>query len=115
MKSAPAFTRLIIIVGLIAMASTAYAATSDDADSIIRSLSPKSGDIRISNCIAELNVGSPFRYFDPSDATIFLTKVLGNPPSAVEGNLGLIFPTAKDQQWFAVLAYSADGHVNDSD
>jgi uncharacterized membrane-anchored protein len=115
MKIGRALARLCLIAGLAVSASAAVAATDTEMDAIIRSLHPKSGDVNIANGLAELKIGSGFGYFDPTDATIYLTKVLGNPPSAVEGNLGVIFPTADDQQWFAVLGYSADGHVNDND
>jgi len=104
--------------GLVAFAFTTVALAADaapDAETIVRSLHPLTGKIGIAKGIAELNLGENFRYLDQKDASTYLTKVLGNPPSAVEGIDGMIIPTTDGQNWFAVVSYSDEGHVSDSD
>jgi uncharacterized membrane-anchored protein len=93
----------------------AYADAATDQAAVLQSLNFRSGKITIANGMAELSVGSDFRYLDAKDAVTFLTKVEGNAPSAVTGIDGVIVPTARTESWFAVLGYSAEGHVLDSD
>lgn len=94
---------------------SAYAQGTGDTDAIIKSLTPRTGIISIANGIAQIDVGPDFVYLDQKDATTYLTKVLGNPASAVEGNDGMIAPKANGQNWFAVIEYAPAGHVADSD
>ena len=114
MKSARLIAGLLGIA--FAFAGVAYAADAgNDAEAIVRSLHPLTGKVSIAKGIAEANLGENFRYLDQKDAATYLTKVLGNPPSAVEGIDGMIIPTTQGENWFAVVSYSADGHVSDSD
>lgn len=76
---------------------------------------PKTGLVNIANGIVALNIGPNFRYLDNTDATTMLVKILHNPPAVAEGNLGMIVPATNHQNWFAVISYSADGHVSDGD
>lgn len=105
------------IVCLIALflANQGALAQTQDNDALLAAMQPKTGRIQLANGIVELNIGPGFRYLDNADATIMLTKILGNPPSAAEGNLGMIIPSGQNENWFAVLSYSAEGHVPDSD
>jgi len=114
MKSARLIAGLLGIA--FAFAGIAHAADAgNDAEAIVRSLHPLTGKVSIAKGIAEANLGENFRYLDQKDAATYLTKVLGNPPSAVEGIDGMIIPTTQGENWFAVVSYSADGHVSDSD
>jgi len=113
MKSARLIAGLLGIA--FAFAGIAYAADAGDAEAIVRSLHPLTGKVSIAKGIAEANLGENFRYLDQKDAATYLTKVLGNPPSAAEGIDGMIIPTTQGENWFAVVSYSADGHVSDSD
>jgi uncharacterized membrane-anchored protein len=113
-KAAPFLFALLTILSVNAYADDAPDAAVD-TQTILHSLHPRSGKVSIANGVAELNVGPKFVYFDANDATTYLTKVLGNPPSAVAGNDGMIVPTDPKETWFAVLAYSTEGHVTDSD
>src|SRR5882724_606361 len=88
---------------------------SDDQKAIVRTLNFRTGRITVANGMATLNLSPKYRYLDAKDATTFLTKVEGNAPSAVEGIDGLFLPAKGNESWFAVLAYSSDGHVPDSD
>ena len=104
-----------------AMAAIAFsfwstvAIAQDDPASIFRSLHPRNGVVEIANGIVRLNIGPDFTYLASSEATTVLTKVFHNPPEAVADNLGMILPRKQGETWFAVLSYSSDGHVSDSD
>jgi uncharacterized membrane-anchored protein len=109
-KSAAWASVLLCCAGLIARAEAA-----PDAMAIFQSMHPETGTVLIANGMAKLNVGPQFRYLDTADATTYLTKIQGNPESAVTGIEGVIYPTVAGETWFAVLAYSSEGHVLDSD
>jgi len=106
----------VVATILVATSAAADAQTKpEDKRALLAAMHPRTGKIRIANDIVELNVGPHFKYLDNADATTMLTKIMGNPPDAVEGNLGMVLPTGDGETWFAVLSYSADGHVSDSD
>lgn len=88
---------------------------AEDKRALLAAMQPKTGKIQIANGMVDLNIGQNFKYLNNADATTMLTKILDNPPGAAEGNLGMILPAAQDEEWFAVLSYSAEGHVPDAD
>ena len=73
------------------------------------------GDIKLPNGVATLHVPDNFFYIGPEDAEIMLTKIWGNPPSAL--TLGMLFPsdaTATDKNtWGVTIEYEEDGYVSD--
>jgi uncharacterized membrane-anchored protein len=103
------FALIAVTIGFVADAA------DSDPEAIMRSLHPQAGKVVVSKGLAELDLGSEYRYLDPDDATTFLVKILGNPASAVTGNDGVILPTAGGETWFAILQYAPEGHVSDSD
>jgi uncharacterized membrane-anchored protein len=108
--------RAILIALLVACAfHVTSTRAQEDANALIALMHPRSGIIPLANGTVQLNIGPDFTYLDSADATTMLTKILKNPPDAVAGNLGMIIPKKKDEGWFAVLSYSAEGHVSDSD
>jgi len=110
------YSRIAPFVALFAVAiSYAPVRAQDDAKALIAAMHPRNGAVQIANGLVQLNVGPEFRYLDSTDAVTMLTKVYHNPPDAVAGTLGMIFPKKEGENWFAVLSYSADGHVADSD
>lgn len=102
-------------VVLVCMVGSSTAATQDDQSAVLKSLTFRTGKVAIANGVAELNVGPHYRYLDAKDAVTYLTKIEGNPPSAVTDVDGLFIPTAENENWFAVIAYSTAGHVPDND
>jgi uncharacterized membrane-anchored protein len=102
-------------LGFLFAGGLAVAAEEDNPDAIMRSLHPQSGTVFVAKGVAQLDLGTTFRFLDAKDATTYLTKVLGNAPEAVEGIDGMIMPTAEGEQWFAVVQYAPDGHINDGD
>jgi len=81
-------------------------------------LHPRSGTIVVSNGLATLQVPSTFRYLDAADAKRLLTQAWGNPPDAVDGVLGMLYPTdvspVDTGSWGVILSFDEDGYVDDS-
>lgn len=95
--------------------SQSVQAQEQDNRALLAAMHPRTGLIQLSNGIVALNIGPKFKYLDSTDATTMIVKILHNPPGAAEGVLGMILPTTDGQNWFAVLSYSAEGHVPDND
>src|SRR5262245_59000800 len=82
------------------------------------SLHPQSGVIQVPGAHATLNLGDNYYFLPAADAKRVLTEGWGNPPDAVSGVLGMVFPkgrTSYDGTWGAVLQYEDTGHVSDQD
>ena len=71
------------------------------------------GEITLRGDLARLTMPENFRYLDPGDAEVVLTKMWGNPAS--ERTLGLILPadiSPLDRNcWAVVITYTEDGFV----
>jgi uncharacterized membrane-anchored protein len=105
---------LVCAFQLALMLPSGSAFAADDDQAIIRSLRPQSGTVLIAKGVAQLDLGTTFQFLDAKDATTYLTKILGNPPEAVQGIDGMILPTAEGEDWFAVVEYDAEGYVGDA-
>jgi uncharacterized membrane-anchored protein len=96
-------------------------AMAEDASptELARSLHYQKGHFDIAGGVVQIDVGDPYAYLSPEDATILLTKIWGNPPDAASGIEGMIVPTDVDLEsnegWAVVLDYENSGHVTDSD
>lgn len=95
--------------------TTSLQAAEDEDRALLAAMRPQTGRIELANGIVTLNIGPKFKYLNSADTTTMVTKIMHNPPGAVEGNLGMILPTAEGEEWFAIISYSADGHVPDDD
>jgi uncharacterized membrane-anchored protein len=75
--------------------------------------------IKLPEANATLNVPATFYFLHAGDARKVLVDAWGNPPSAAEGVLGMLFPsklTPMDQDsWGATVTYSAEGYIADDD
>lgn len=123
------FAALVVAFGLLtatgAAATPAGATPTAEQQAEIRrlqalrdSVQPQNGLITIESAKATLNLGEDFYFLGAADARRVLTEAWGNPPSAVEGVLGMVFPTGKDfldDSWGAVVTYTDDGYVSDED
>lgn len=87
------------------------------AKSIWDSLDPQSGEIKLQNAVASLNVPESFYYLNSKDAEKVLVDVWGNPPG--QNTLGMLFPkdmTPFDPDaWAVTIEYEQDGYVSDED
>ncbi len=87
------------------------------AKGIWDSLDRQTGEIKLPNAVARLNVPDSFYYLNPSDAEKVLVDVWGNPPQ--QNTLGMLFPesmTPFDQEsWAVTIEYEEDGYVSDED
>lgn len=89
----------------------------ETAQKIWDSLDRKTGEIKLPNGVATLNVPDSFYYLNPKDAATVLVDVWGNPPENGKNVLGMLFPTGTtpfDQgAWGVTVNYEEDGYVSD--
>ena len=87
------------------------------AKNIWESLDRQTGQIKISQANATLNVPENFYYLDSKDAEKVLVEVWGNPPG--QNVLGMIFPAEQTpfdtDSWAVTIEYEEEGYVSDED
>jgi uncharacterized membrane-anchored protein len=96
----------------------AQAAANARADALEKQLHPQSGLIDLPAAQVRLDLGNRYYFLPADEAKRVLTEAWGNPPNAVDGVLGMVFPTGKtfrDPTWGAVIQYEDTGHVSDKD
>jgi uncharacterized membrane-anchored protein len=84
---------------------------------ILEAEHPQFGDVRLPGPDATLHLGRRY-YFLGADEAKQVLKEWGNPPSAAEGVLGIIFPAGKTfvtDTWGAVVTFEPSGFVTDKD
>jgi uncharacterized membrane-anchored protein len=89
-----------------------------EARTFVESVDYRQGPVPIGMTGVRLNVPPNFYFLSESDARRVLTEAWGNPPSAVEGVLGMILPADKtpvDNTWGVIIRYDHDGYVSDED
>ncbi|NBW13767.1 MAG: DUF2167 domain-containing protein, partial [Caulobacteraceae bacterium] len=112
-----------LCLGGMAQASTPaptpeQAARIQAVQAVLDNLHPQSGAVPIKAANATLQLGNDFYFLNAADSRAVLTEVWGNPPSASDGVLGMVFPAGKspaDDTWGAVVTYAGDGYVSDAD
>jgi len=89
------------------------------AKKLWESMEPKTGEVKLANNVATLNLGDKFYYLSPTDAEKVLVQVWGNPEGSGQHSLGMIFPensTPFDPAaWGVTIHYEEDGYVSDED
>jgi uncharacterized membrane-anchored protein len=79
----------------------------------------RTGQIALPAAKAKLTMSKDYYFLDASDAKRVLVDAWGNPPSAVEDVLGMIFPTRFEPDgkgaWGAVVTFRDIGFVEDKD
>jgi uncharacterized membrane-anchored protein len=76
-----------------------------------------SGDVPLLGTGATLHLGTKYYFLSAEEAKQVL-KEWGNPPEAVEGTLGIVFPADKtflDKTWGAVVTFENAGYISDED
>lgn len=120
-----------IVVGLIAFAflpALAEAKTYQEMfhrpaptmrDGLLGTLDFREDKLPLPSAYAALNPAGDFYFLNAVDAAKVLTKLWGNPPDAADGVLGMVFPRQMSpedpQAWGALIDYSDDGYVADTD
>lgn len=88
-------------------------------EKIAAEIQPQTGDIELSEAHATLHLADNYYFLGPDDARKVLVDAWGNPPSAADGVLGLVFPKGAKfydpTVWGAVVTYEATGYVSDED
>lgn len=85
---------------------------------LAQSLKPIRGVVSLPEAKAKLDLGEAYYFLNAADAKRVLTEGWGNPPSASDDVLGMVFPAGKtflDQTWGAVIRYEATAYVSDKD
>ena len=86
---------------------------------LLSSLHPKAGKIRLEAAKVSLDLGAGYQFYDAGDAKRILVEGWGNPPSAVEGVLGIVFPVGEtyldEGATGAVVTFEETGFVTDDD
>ena len=84
---------------------------------IAEGLQYQDGEITLQGGIAKIHLPNGFRFLDPKNAEVVLSKIWGNPPGAK--TLGMLVPTdispASASAWAVILTYDEDGYVKDDD
>ena len=87
-------------------------------EAFMASLHPVSGSVGIGDGIATLQLPDSYRFLDPAGSRRLLVDAWGNPPDAVDGTLGVLFPTSTDllsaEGWAVIISYDKDGYVDDA-
>jgi len=99
-------------------ATPEQAAAMARADALQKQLHPQTGVVAIPAANARLNLGNRYYYLPADEAKRVLTEAWGNPPDAVDGVLGMVFPAGRsfsDATWGAVIQYEDTGHIDDKD
>lgn len=78
-------------------------------------MNPQTGEIKLPNGVATLQVPETFYYLSPQDSKVVLEDIWGNPPSDL--GLGMLFPadvTPFDESaWAVTIDYVEDGYIDD--
>lgn len=85
--------------------------------SILESLEPQTGIIKLGNGLATLTVPEDFYFLDSADAEKVLVDLWGNVPG--QNVLGMLFPAKYSpvdyESWAVTIDYVEDGFVSDED
>lgn len=123
MKSKIIVSALILFSSSLAMAITEEEAKAEEeaywawAQELWDTLDRQTGEIKITDAQATLNVPESFYFLNAQDAEKVLVEVWGNPPSP--STLGMLFPTDltpfDSESWGVTIEYEEDGYVTDED
>jgi uncharacterized membrane-anchored protein len=114
-------TRSLALLATLCLALPAAGARADEdadrRDAINAKLPWQSGDVAVGDGAATLRMGEDFRFLDAEQARHVLVDLWGNPPEAVDGVLGMVFPAdsgpASKGRWGVVVTYEKDGWISD--
>lgn len=121
------FVALVLAFCLVTPAPVAAKAAAPNAEQqlaqrrleqLVREVKPHTGSVPLPQAAATLDLGNEYYFLDAADTRRVLIEAWGNPPSSVDGVLGMVLPTGKtflDETWGAVVTYVNDGYVSDND
>jgi len=122
MKKLNVIISIFLLLPLLAFASTDIEQTEEEkyqqwAEELWNSLNRMTGEIKLPDAVATLNVPEGFYYLSPKDAEKVLVDVWGNPPG--QKTLGMLFPADSTpfdlNAWAVTVEYEEDGYVSDAD
>jgi uncharacterized membrane-anchored protein len=114
----------LIVLTLALLATFSLRAGDEDSlaavkmiDSIESSFSYQTGEIKLSNGVAKLNIPQGFKFLNAEQSQYVLSNIWENPPN--NKVLGMIFPenagVLTRGNYVFVITYENDGHVKDDD
>jgi uncharacterized membrane-anchored protein len=86
-------------------------------EGVLRAQHRLDGDVSVPGTNATLHLGKKYYFLKADEAKQVLTE-WGNPPSSMEGVLGIVFPAGKtflDEGWGGVVTYEPAGYIDDTD
>lgn len=117
------FLLTLLVMPILANAVTDAPLTEEEkqyiewAEQTWNSLKPMTGEIKLDDAVATLNVSDNFYYLSPQDANTVLVDIWGNPPGTK--TLGMLFPAGvtpfDNHAWAVTIEYEEDGYVSDED
>lgn len=126
MKKSALFVGVILAVmssgSALAAKSSEFFQTYEDYNeqgrALLDQIEPRTGSIMLPDGIA-LDLKDRFYFLDSEDSLVVLRDMWGNPPSAVIGTQGMIFPVGRDplapEGWGIQLSMDKLGYVDDAD
>jgi uncharacterized membrane-anchored protein len=88
-------------------------------DSVNSSLKYRTGQVKPEDGNIQLDVPAGFKYLNKQQSKFVLTKLWGNPESAADEVIGMLFPENAgpftDSSFAFVISYSETGHIKDED
>jgi uncharacterized membrane-anchored protein len=111
------FVRLIVLA-LLCCGWSQHASAQKAQMEVLKTLRFQKGDVVVGNNLATLRLTPEFRYLDPADTQMFLTRVWDNDPWLGRGALGLLLPNLdplSSRSWAVIIRYADPGHVDDAD
>lgn len=114
----PRFVSLavLLLTPLPLLAQGGHQAT-ETPEEFMAKLAPRSGTVVVGDSLATLHVPEQFRFLGPEASRRLLVDGWGNPPKAVEGTLGIIYPAdlnpLTEEGWAVVISFDDDGYVDD--
>jgi uncharacterized membrane-anchored protein len=89
----------------------------EELKAILAALKPQYGVVKLPAAKVTLNLGEDYYFLDAADSRRVLVDGWNNPPGAVEGVLGMIFPKGmtfvQDDAWGAVVTHEKTFYVSD--
>ncbi len=84
---------------------------------IEKGLEYRTGEIKLEDGLAKVNLPAGYRYLDAKQTETVLTDLWGNPPGSK--TLGMILAPGQeplgDESWAVIIEYEEDGYVKDDD
>ena len=107
-----------LVIAILALVLIIAPASAQPVDGAVRTLSPETGRIELTEADAVIDLGNAFQFYGSTDARTILVDIWENPPSEADGVLGIIMPagaTPDQRSWGAIVTWEPIGWVASDD